>query len=546
MADLLGMFGFLVVLLRAAILVFQTILVGGVIFLSFVASNESLRPEELTRPAWKFIRWSGVGLALCQISFLIVNSLVLGNSTDISIREMLGANFAIAGVVAIVASLAVALWPARLQKSVNRSVLVPALLILGSSVVTSHSFSRMEGRGTLVGLTTLHLLATASWIGGLPYLLLTMKRISEQGVRIRIGQRFSRLAQISVAFLFLAGLGMSLVFVGSWNALYGTAYGIMVGTKAVLFGCLLLLGAANYFIVRGIGAASTSGATSLIRFGEVEIGIGLTVILAAASLTSQPPGADLTEDRVSLHEIAVRYAPRMPRLTSPPLGDLSPAGKDLERKAKLAGVKVPAAFMPGESFSHPDTPGDIAWSEYNHSWAGLIVFFMGLLALLSRNKYFSWAKIWPLMFLGLAVFLFLRADPENWPLGPNGFWESFSEADVLQHRAAVLLIIVFALFQWAVETNRVKSHGAALVFPGVCAIGGIVLLTHMHAVTNIKQEMLVELSHTPLAIFGILAGWARWLELRLPQENNMRKYLAWVWPVCFIFVGLILMDYHEA
>jgi len=546
MADLLGMFGFLVVLLRAAILVFQTILVGGVIFLSFVASNDSLRPEELTRPAWKFIRWSGVGLALCQIAFLIVNSLVLGNSTDISIREMLGANFAIAGVVAIVASLAVALWPARLQKSVNRSVLVPALLILGSSVVTSHSFSRMEGRGTLVGLTTLHLLATASWIGGLPYLLLTMKRISEQGVRIKIGQRFSRLAQISVAVLFLAGLGMSLVFVGSWNALYGTAYGIMVGTKAVLFGCLLLLGAANYFIVRGIGAASTSGATSLIRFGEVEIGIGLTVILAAASLTSQPPGADLTEDRVSLHEIAVRYAPRMPRLTSPPLGDLSPAGKDLERKAKLAGVKVPAAFMPGESFSHPDTPGDIAWSEYNHSWAGLIVFFMGLLALLSRNKYFSWAKIWPLMFLGLAVFLFLRADPENWPLGPNGFWESFSEADVLQHRAAVLLIIVFALFQWAVEANRVKSHGAALVFPGVCAIGGIVLLTHMHAVTNIKQEMLVELSHTPLAIFGILAGWARWLELRLPQENNMRKYLGWVWPVCFIFVGLILMDYHEA
>jgi len=546
MADLLGMFGFLVVLLRAAILVFQTILVGGVIFLSFVASNDSLRPEELTRPAWKFIRWSGVGLALCQIAFLIVNSLVLGNSTGISIREMLGANFAIAGVVAIVASLAVALWPARLQKSVNRSVLVPALLILGSSVVTSHSFSRMEGRGTLVGLTTLHLLATASWIGGLPYLLLTMKRISEQGVRIKIGQRFSRLAQISVAVLFLAGLGMSLVFVGSWNALYGTAYGIMVGTKVVLFGCLLLLGAANYFIVRGIGAASTSGATSLIRFGEVEIGIGLTVILAAASLTSQPPGADLTEDRVSLHEIAVRYAPRTLRLTSPPLGDLSPAGKDLERKAKLAGVKVPAAFMPGESFSHPDTPGDIAWSEYNHSWAGLIVFFMGLLALLSRNKYFSWAKIWPLMFLGLAVFLFLRADPENWPLGPNGFWESFSEADVLQHRAAVLLIIVFALFQWAVEANRVKSHGAALVFPGVCAIGGIVLLTHMHAVTNIKQEMLVELSHTPLAIFGILAGWARWLELRLPQENNMRKYLGWVWPVCFIFVGLILMDYHEA
>ena len=58
MADLLGIFGFLVVLLRAATLCFQTTLAGGVIFLSFVASNESLRPQELTRPAWKFIRWS--------------------------------------------------------------------------------------------------------------------------------------------------------------------------------------------------------------------------------------------------------------------------------------------------------------------------------------------------------------------------------------------------------------------------------------------------------------------------------------------------------
>jgi hypothetical protein len=152
MADLLGIFGFLVVLLRAAILCFQTILVGGVIFLSFVTSNNGLRPEQLTRPAWKFIRWSGVGLAVCQLAFLIVNSLVLGNSTEISIRDMLGANFAVAGIVAIIASLAVALWPASLQKSVNRSVLIPAILILGSSVVTSHSFSRMEGRAVLVGL----------------------------------------------------------------------------------------------------------------------------------------------------------------------------------------------------------------------------------------------------------------------------------------------------------------------------------------------------------------------------------------------------------
>jgi len=193
-----------------------------------------------------------------------------------------------------------------------------------------------------------------------------------------------------------------------------------------------------------------------------------------------------------------------------------------------------------------NTPADIAWSEYNHSWAGIIVFLMGILALLSRSRYFPWARNWPLMFLGLAVFLFLRADPENWPLGPNGFWESFAVTDVLQHRMAVLLIIVFAAFQWMVETNRLKSRAAALVFPGVCALGGVVLLTHTHALSNVKEEMLVELSHTPLAIFAVLAGWSRWLELRLPGENQIHKYLAWVWPICFIIIGMILMDYHES
>jgi putative copper resistance protein D len=546
MIQLLGIFGFISVLFRAAILCFQTVVVGGAIFLTLIASNESLRPEGLKRPAWKLIRWSAAGLAISHLFFVITNSMILKYTAELPWSEALGANFVIAGTVAIVAALLIVFWPKGARESVSPLVLVPAAVLLGATVITSHSFSRLDGRAMLVTLTALHYLTTASWIGGLPYLLLAMKRVAEPGIRLRISQRFSRMAQVSVALLFLAGFGMSLEYIGSWSALYGTAYGVMVGTKVVFFGCLVLLGAANYYIVKDAGTISTTGTLSLIRFGEVEMGFGLAVILTAASLTSQPPGADLPEDRVSLHEIWARYAPRMPRLTSPPLEDLSPSGKEMRHKLVAAGVKVPPAFIPGETFYHPDLPGDIAWSEYNHNWAGLIVLLMGLLALLSRHRYFAWAKIWPLMFLGLAVFLFLRADPENWPLGPNGFWESFGSADVLQHRAAVLLIILFAVFQYLVETNRMKSHAAALVFPGVCAIGGIVLLTHMHAITNIKQEMLIELSHTPLAICGIVAGWSRWLELRLPAENGIRKYLAWVWPVCFIFVGLLLMDYHEA
>jgi putative copper resistance protein D len=546
MVELLGIFGFLVVLLRAAILCLQTVTIGGILFLILVARTAELRSEELQRASWKLIRGCAVGLAFAQLFFVITNSLVLTASTAIPISDVLSANFVWAGVLAIVAALVLTALPAGVRNNASLLPLLPAGAILAATVMTSHAASRIDNRLMLVSMTTLHYLATAAWVGGLPYLLLSAKLIMDREAKFQIMRNFSRLAQISVAVLFFAGFAMSLVYVGSWNAMYGTAYGVMLGAKIAMFLVLVLLGAANFYIVRGLTTDSGTGATSLLRFGEVEIGIGLTVILTAASMTAQPPGVDLPDDRVTLHEIAERFTPRMPRFSSPQVTQISESTEELTKKAAAEGKKMPASFVPGDTGFNTNTPADIAWSEYNHNCAGLVVFLMGILALLSRSRYFSWAKIWPLTFLLLAVFLFFRADPENWPMGPNGFWESFSQADVLQHRVAVLLIIVFAIFQYRVETKRLKSMGAALVFPAVCALGGVVLLTHTHAVTNIKEELLAELSHTPLALFGIMAGWSRWLELRLPVENPKRKYLAWVWPVCFIMVGLILMDYHES
>jgi copper resistance protein D len=546
--ELLGIFGFLTVILRAVILCAQTFAVGGIIFICFIAREPWIRSDAWVRPAARLIRWSALTLAIAHIFFVVVNSLVLTSSIDLSMREVMGANFVLAGILGAIAGCALFFWPGGLRGPANYFTLIPAALMIASTVFTSHAASRMDDRTILITMTTLHYLATAAWLGGLPCLAIVMKNTSDLNVLSRVSSRFSRLAQFSVLFLLAAGIVMSIYYIGSWSAVYGTAYGVMVTTKAIFFVCLLALGAANYFLVRAMGANSNDTDTkiSLIRFAEAEIGIGLTVILTAASLTSQPPGVDLTQDRVTLHEIAVRFAPRMPRFQSPSLDSLSPSSKEMRRKAKAAGRKLPPAFVPGGSMLHIDTPGDIAWSEYNHTWAGVVVCLMGILALLSRNRYFRWAHVWPLMFLGLAVFLFLRADPENWPLGPYGFWASFSSSDVLQHRIAVLLIIAFAIFQYGVETNRVKSQAAALVFPAVCALGGALLLTHTHALSNVKEELLVELSHTPLAIFAVVAGWSRWLEIRLPESNHTRRYLAWVWPVCFIMIGLILMNYHEA
>ena len=67
-----------------------------------------------------------------------------------------------------------------------------------------------------------------------------------------------------------------------------------------------------------------------------------------------------------------------------------------------------------------------------------------------------------------------------------------------------------------------------MVFPLMTAAGGALLLTHSHAIANIKDQLLIELTHTPLALAGILAGWSRWLELRLdpPRLAHRRLDLA--------------------
>jgi putative copper resistance protein D len=80
------------------------------------------------------------------------------------------------------------------------------------------------------------------------------------------------------------------------------------------------------------------------------------------------------------------------------------------------------------------------------------------------------------------------------------------------------------------------------VFPLICAVGGGLLLTHSHAMFNLKEEFLTEVSHAPLGILGAFAGWGRWLELRLPDA---RTAAGWTWIACLIAVGLLLLGYRE-
>jgi putative copper resistance protein D len=199
--------------------------------------------------------------------------------------------------------------------------------------------------------------------------------------------------------------------------------------------------------------------------------------------------------------------------------------------------------MPVDDPQAPRTDADRQWSEFNHNVAGLFVLGMGLLALLHASGRARWARHWPLVFLGLAAMLLVRDDPGDWPLGPRGFWAGMLIPSVLQHRVFVALTVVFAVFEWMVRTGRLTAPRAALVFPVLCAVGGGLLLTHSHASLNLKEEFLMEVTHAPLGLFGMLVGWGRWLELRLPDAD--RRLPRWLWSGALAAVGLLLIFYRE-
>ncbi len=314
----------------------------------------------------------------------------------------------------------------------------------------------------------------------------------------------------------------------------------MVIAKIMMLVAMLALGAINFLMLRKY--SPDQAMPRLRRLVEAEVGIGITIVLAAASLTSQPPAIDMPNDTVSLQQIVTRFAPGWPRLQSPDLGQLSTIMPG-QAISPTDPSRLPTIFTSDGLPVSARVLADMKWSEYNHHWMGVIVIGMGLLALLARTGHAKWAEYWPLLMIGIAIFIFLRGDPECWPLGPRSFWATWAKPEVFQHRVAALLCIAFAIFELRVRRNPSQGGVLPLIFPLMCAVGAALLLTHSHGTTNVKEEMLAELSHMPMAVLGVMAGWSRWLELRLPPED--RAIPSWIWPVCFVLIGVGLLNYRE-
>ncbi|MET9320035.1 copper resistance protein CopC [Streptomyces sp. NPDC003038] len=114
--------------------------------------------------------------------------------------------------------------------------------VVAAGIAATWALSEHASTGIQPGIAMpadiLHLLAVATWLGGLATLLVALHKVP--GIEREAVQRFSRVAFVSVVVLAVTGVYQSWRQVGSWSALTGTSYGrlllLKVGLVAVLVG----------------------------------------------------------------------------------------------------------------------------------------------------------------------------------------------------------------------------------------------------------------------------------------------------------------------
>src|SRR5260370_19336212 len=260
MALLLDVFGFLSVVLRGLVLTAQSLAIGGVAFLVLLAPP--LRTQlgasggGASERCRRLLLWSALACAALELVFVLLECLVLAGTVDISLAAAFGADFARFGMTAAAASVLAAALARRPLEGLRFAALpVLALVMLLAQAATSHAAAQLNGRAPLMLADLLHMAPAAAWIGGIPYLLLALGRAGDGAAQARIGRRFSLIALGAVAVLIAAGLGMAGPYIGSLEAIYGTAHGLVVATHRLLLLGLLLRHSLNFLPVHSVPRA---------------------------------------------------------------------------------------------------------------------------------------------------------------------------------------------------------------------------------------------------------------------------------------------------
>ena len=534
---MLALADFLDSILRGGLLAAAALVWGGLAWTGWVLQpRQRHAPAAAVRLALTLSGWGAASVALAQVLLLALKALALAESFGSgALGSFVATPYFTAAAARAVLAIALAVAIARLRRAPgarDRWLLAAALAagVAGSGAWLTHATGRLEERAPLMALTVLHQVAASVWAGGLAQLAgcwwLARRAPEVDAAWPALIRRFSRLAMAAVAVAVLAALPLTGLYTASLGGLVGTGYGALVLTKVALLGAALALAAANLRAARAGAEPAPLAAlrTRLPQLAEAEAIIVAAILFTAAALSAQPPPVDQpAADQATLPEIAEVFRPKVPSLRTP---TLSAMGRS-RREVAAGGERSRDAYL---------------WSNYSHNVAGLILLGVSLVALAGATVRPTWRRHWPLGFVALAAFVYLRAaaNEGTWPFGAVPL--RAIDAEGIQHRIGAVLGLALGLLEWRARAGR--GGPLPYVFPALAAAGAALLLTHSHAAFQSKSSFLVQVTHTTMGALAALLVAARWLELRLAAPAGRLAGAAAA--AAMLAIALILVFYREA
>jgi putative copper resistance protein D len=530
---------FLDSLLHGAVLVSLCLTLGSVAWGLWVLRGVPARIPAVVgaRCLW-LLELGAVSLALGQLFLLLLKAVMLSELLGSgALADFARTEYCSAGVARAALALGLAVAARSLRRAPGAAgrwamAGLIAVALAGSSAWLTHATGRLTYRGPLMVLTVLHQVGAAIWLGGLIQLA-AVGRLARRHAEVdalwpELVARFSRIAMVSVGVVVVSAVLLAWTYTGSVQALVGTGYGSLVVTKALLLATALALAAFNLATARRTRRSGPIPAlrARLPQLVEAEAIILVMIVFAASALSGQPPATDLpVKERATLAEVVEVFRPKLPSLSTPSVETM----RQNRITAAARGERSPDAYR---------------WSNFSHNVSGMILLGMSLFALAGFAMGGGWGRHWPLGFLALAAFVYLRAasNEGTWPFGATPL--GAIDAEGIQHRIAAALVLGIGLLEWRARTNPDPRGRLAYVFPVLCAAGGVLLLAHSHAAFQLKSSFLVQVTHTTIGAFAGLMVAGRWLELGLASPWN--RVAGAAASASMLAIALILVFYREA
>ena len=191
------------------------------------------------------------------------------------------------------------IWLCRAQVKARRALILIlwplSVVFLASLALISHAAAASIQPLGLLG-DMLHLCAVGGWIGGLLPLVIFLARTRAS---LALGeivaaalQRFSTFSLCCVGVLVVSGISNSWLLVGSFHALFATAYGRLLLFKLALFGILIVFGARNRFLIEAklVKTPADKDLLPQLRRNVIcEACFGAAVVAIVACLGVTPP-----------------------------------------------------------------------------------------------------------------------------------------------------------------------------------------------------------------------------------------------------------------